>query len=175
MNVAVISLKDGFMALSIRTLLATTFAIGVWIALAPKFLAVLVFVLCCSPCVITICRLRQIRKRFGNFITVAISMLSFIPFYLALTGPWFMYTTYHGCATPFYGIETPVCDFLNPFMMDVVAPTMSPATEISRNLTFNADYDPALGTSISNFDPASWYTCEWMRYGMWLLTDEPPF
>jgi len=172
--VAVISLKDGFVAFSIRTLLVTTLIIGAWIALAPKFLAVLVFVLCCIPSVTTIFRFGRIRKRFGIPITVVISMLAMALLYLALTGPWLMYTTYHGCAT-FYGVETPVCDLLNPFMMDIVAPVMSPATETITNLTFSADYDPALESSISNFDPTSWYTSKWMRYGMRLLTDEPPF
>lgn len=162
------------MAFSIRTLLLATLAIGLWIATAPKFLAALAFVLACIPCVVAIVRFRRIRKRLGATTSLVILTLSLALFYVALAGPWLMYTTYHGCAAS-YGIETPVCDFADPFMMTVMVPVITPATEFLESLVINEEYDPSERTSISNFDSTAWYECEWVRYGLLLLTDEPPF
>ena len=163
------------MAYSIRTLLVLTFAIALTLVLAPKFMAVLIFILSCAPLILFVFRFHKIRQQIGRTGVAISGLLAFAFAYIAFAGPWLMYTTYHGCATPFYGIPTPICDAVEPFSMNVMAPIMEPATITLNHATINSDYDPALGTSASNFDPAGWYTCEWMRYGMLLLTDEPPF
>ena len=162
------------MAFSIRTLLVVTLVVGAWIAFAPKFVAASVFALCCLPLIATIVRYRQISKQLGTLVALAIAAVATFVFYLALAGPWLMYTTYYGCAAS-YGVETPVCDLVSPVAMNVIVPIMNPSTDLLRNCSVDDNYDPSLEISISNFDPASWYTCEWMRYGMWLLTDDPPF
>lgn len=53
---AVMSLKKGSMAFSIRSLLVATFVIGLWIDLAPQFLAALV--LASTPCLAAILRFK---------------------------------------------------------------------------------------------------------------------
>lgn len=163
------------MAYSVRTLLLLTLVIAFTIALAPNSLAVLVFAVMCFPLALVALRFRQIRERLGRFGLCVLGLLATSMAYIALAGPWLMYTTYHGCATPFYGVPTPICDALTPLAVNVVHPIMDPATDLLLMITIDDDYDPALATSFSNFDPTGWYTCEWMRYGMLLLTDEPPF
>ena len=145
-----------------------------WTALATQFLAALVFVLASTPFLLAILRFRPIRSGFGTAFAVAFSAIATALFYVALTGPWLMYASYHGYAQHVYGVETPICDFLDPFASRFVAPTMAPAIGLVTNLTFNTDYDPSRTASMSNFDPSGWYTSEWMRYGMGLLTDDPP-
>lgn len=163
------------MTFSVRTLLFLTFIVALALILVPKYMAVLVFLLLCSPLTLLAFRFRKIREKIGRVGTTVFGVFAVLIAYVAFVGPWLMYTTYSGCATPFYGIPTPLCDSLQPLTYNVMIPLMEPATTALEYAIINDEYEQALGISAENFDPAGWYTCEWMRFGMLLLTDEPPF